>query len=115
MAINTPVASAIVNTPVTSAEDIFICDMEADIRIEASLICTAGNVYVVGKNVLITAGVVLKAQNGNCHVVGVERSVNHGTILAEGSGVSAYLNLYEGPARLIQGRNISANVQRAIA
>lgn len=98
----------IMNTPVTSNENIYIIDTQNDIEINADLISTAGNVYVVGKNVFINQGVKIRSETNEAKITGLENTNNLGDVY----GRIAHIGSTTYPANLLNGINISANVQQ---
>ena len=47
---------------ITTANDIIIVALDEDIEIDASLTCTSGNIFIVGKNLTLTKNAVMKAK-----------------------------------------------------
>ncbi len=61
----------VVGRPVFTDEPITICDLDATIEIKANLRST-GDIYVLGKNVIISKGVHVKSETGLVNVNGLQ-------------------------------------------
>jgi len=100
----------IINEPVTDRGHIFICNTEADIKVNATLISTAGKVYILGKTVVVNSNV--KSEKSDVKICGIEELTTSDGIKIQ--GVNVNVGAAHFPSSFMSGNHVTANVLEVI-
>ena len=89
----------IINEPVTDRGHIFICNTEADIKVNATLISTAGKVYILGKTVVVNSNV--KSEKSDVKICGIEELTTSDHLTSKARGGSQLVSSVRCPIKTI--------------